>query len=148
MIALSLMPMNRTFMPGSYSSGMPTWCRPTTPWSSSPVRIAMMLDVLSSVIGILLHGNTGTPRQAGIVLPATSTVCGYRPRRLHSRPNALVLVRAAPDIAFVHELNLLRYYLAAVLVMLVRSAVEVEVLRVDGLGVDELVLLGGQVLDP
>ena len=33
------MPMNRTDRPGSTSSGMPVWCRPMTPWSSSPVRI-------------------------------------------------------------------------------------------------------------
>src|SRR5262249_41899705 len=70
--AFSLMPMKRTFRLGWYSSGMPVWCRPTTPSSSSPVRIAMIEDVWPSVIGILLHGKIGTPRQAGTWLPWTS----------------------------------------------------------------------------
>jgi len=48
----------------------------------------------------------------------------------------------------VHELDLPVDDLAAVLLMLVRRTVQVEVLRVDGLFVDELVLLGGEVLDP
>ena len=37
-----------------------------------------------------LHGKIGTPRQAGTMLPATSMLLGYRPRRLHSRPNAAI----------------------------------------------------------
>jgi hypothetical protein len=48
----------------------------------------------------------------------------------------------------VHELDLPVDDLAPVLVVGVRSALQVEVLGVDGLLVDELVLLGGQVLDP
>src|SRR5438552_9729770 len=56
--------------------------------------------------------------------------------------------RAAPDVALVHELDLPVDDLAAVLRVRVRSPVQVEVLRVDRLFVDDLVLLGGQVLDP
>jgi len=48
----------------------------------------------------------------------------------------------------VHELDLPFCHLAAVLLVVVGCAVEVQVLRVDGLLVDELVLLGGEVLDP
>src|ERR1700722_12790474 len=61
---------------------------------------------------------------------------------------ACALVGAAPDAALVHELDLPFGDLAAVLLVVVRRAVEVQVLGVDGLLVDELVLLGGEVLDP
>src|ERR1700734_1200092 len=36
MIASSSTPMNRTDRLGSYSSGMPVWCRPTTPRFAPP----------------------------------------------------------------------------------------------------------------
>src|SRR5271165_6133713 len=58
------------------------------------------------------------------------------------------LVRAPPDVALVHQLDLPGDDLAPVLVVGVRGAVQVQVLRVDRLFVDQLVLLGGQVLDP
>jgi hypothetical protein len=48
----------------------------------------------------------------------------------------------------VHQLDLLVDDLAPVLLVVVRGAVQVEVLRVDRIFVDELVLPGGQVLDP
>jgi hypothetical protein len=56
--------------------------------------------------------------------------------------------RAPPDVAFVHELDLPVDDLAAVLGVGVRGTLEVEVLRVHGLFVDDLVLLGGEILDP
>jgi len=48
----------------------------------------------------------------------------------------------------VHELDLLFDHLAAIVVVSVRGAVEIEVLRVDRLFVDQLVLLGGEVFEP
>src|SRR6266566_302639 len=53
-----------------------------------------------------------------------------------------------PDVPFVHEFDLPVYHLAPVVLVPVGGPVEVEVLRVDRRFVDELVLLGGQVLDP
>ncbi len=76
MMAFSLMPMNLTERLGSSSSGMPAWCRPMTPWFFSPVRISRIELVRSSEIGILLQGKMGTPRQAGTMLPPTSTLVG------------------------------------------------------------------------
>ncbi len=60
MTAFSLIPMNRTDRLGSTSSGMPAWCRPTTPWSASPTRIAI-IELVKCVrsTGILLQGSTG-----------------------------------------------------------------------------------------
>src|SRR5215471_18554036 len=58
------------------------------------------------------------------------------------------LVGPPPDVALMHQLDLLVDDLAPVLLVVVRGAVQVEVLRVDRVFVDELVLLGGQVLDP
>jgi hypothetical protein len=76
MMPLASMFMNRTFRPGSYSSGRPVWRKPITPWASSPVRMSMIELVCPSLIGILLHGNSGTPRQDGTWWPPTSTLCG------------------------------------------------------------------------
>src|SRR5262245_42673517 len=64
------------------------------------------------------------------------------------RPAAGLAVRLNPDAALVHELDLLIDHFPAVLLMGIRGAVEVKVLRVDRLFVDELVLLGGEVLHP
>ena len=49
-----------------------------------------------------------------------------------------------PDVELVHQLDLLVDHLALVLLVVVRDAVQVEVLRVDRIFVDELVLLGGE----
>src|SRR5262245_66179579 len=64
------------------------------------------------------------------------------------RPAAGLAVRLNPDIALVHEPDLLVDHFPAVLVMRIGSAIEIEVPRVDRLLVDELVLLGGEVLQP
>src|SRR5205814_565243 len=53
-----------------------------------------------------------------------------------------------PDAAVVHELDLPLDDLLAVLGVLHRRALEVEVLRVDGLRVEDLVELGPDVLEP
>src|SRR6266700_3579147 len=59
-----------------------------------------------------------------------------------------LLVRRHPDVALVHQLDLPVDDLAPVLRVVVGSPIEVEVLRVDRPLVDQLILLGGQVLDP
>src|SRR5215471_11892529 len=60
----------------------------------------------------------------------------------------VVLAGPDPDVPLVHEFDLPVDHLAPVLGVLVGSPVEIEVLRVDRPFVDELVLLGGEVLDP
>src|ERR1700683_1271144 len=60
----------------------------------------------------------------------------------------LPLVGPPPDVTLVHELDLLVDDLAPVLRVRVGSAVQVQVLRVDRGLVDDLVLLGGEVLGP
>src|SRR5580658_965501 len=68
------------------------------------------------------------------------------PRTGQARPSPLA--GPPPDVALVHQLDLLVGDLATVLRVGVRSPVQIEVLRVDRFFVDELVLLGGQSLDP
>src|SRR5687768_13605770 len=87
MMPRSSRPMNRTLRPGSYSSGRPVWRSPTTPWSSAPVRIAMMLVQPAAVAGILSHGRSGTPRQPGTGCPSTATGDG------HTAPRAFAVER-------------------------------------------------------
>src|SRR5262245_43224231 len=59
-----------------------------------------------------------------------------------------LLIGPDPDVAVVHELDLLVDDLAPVLLVPVRGAIEVEILRIDRLLVDQLILLCGLVLDP
>src|SRR6202000_3534282 len=42
------------------------------------------------LIGILLHGRTGTPRHVGTMLPLMSILCGLMPSLLHLRPKAAI----------------------------------------------------------
>src|SRR5271154_4834604 len=81
-------------------------------------------------------------------MAASGLTPAARPPWVRRPSRASALVGAPPDVAFVHELDLPVDDLAAVLRVGVRGAVQVEVLGVDRLFVDELVLLGGQVLDP
>src|SRR5213075_3416491 len=68
--------------------------------------------------------------------------CGRRAERGGSAIGFL------PDAAVVHELDLPLDDLLAVLGVLHRLALEVEVLRVDRLLVEDLVELGAEILDP
>src|SRR6266478_2982127 len=61
------------------------------------------------------------------------------------RESALGLL---PDPAVVHQLDLPLDDLLAVLGVLHRLALEIEVLRIDRLLVEELVELGAEILDP
>src|SRR5215470_12939832 len=95
------------------------------------------------------QGEGTRPRRNGSVIPVT--VClpaSAQPVNAARVPAISSAVRPYPDIALVHELNLPVDYLPPIFVVGVRGTVEVDVLRVDRLLVNELVLLGGEVLDP
>src|SRR5829696_5001466 len=80
--------------------------------------------------------------------PGTADPCQPQPDLRHTRSRRGARSRPTPHVALVQELDLLLGDLAAVVRVVVRRAVEVEVLRVDRLAVDDLVLLGRQVLHP
>src|SRR5262249_43713744 len=84
-------------------------------------------------------------------LPSPATIMTRRDPANASGRRASAGVTLAgphPDVPLVHELDLPGYDLAPVLLVPVRGPVKIEVLGVDRRLVDELVLLGGQVLDP
>src|SRR4051794_30842970 len=66
-----------------------------TPSFCSPVRMQMTELVRSLVIGILLHGSSGTPRHDGTLDSWRLTVGGYTPDFVHSRPNAAIVFGCA-----------------------------------------------------
>src|SRR3989442_12125451 len=74
--------------------------------------------------------------------PSGKLPCRRRARR------GMSAVGLLPDSAVVHELDLPLDDLLAVLGMLHRRALEVEVLRVVGLPVEDLLELGPEVLEP
>src|SRR5260370_29571027 len=81
------------------------------------------------------------------VIPPTLCVTHayVQPRRAQRASSPL---RTLPHAALVHEINLPGNHLLAVLLMPIWRAVEVQVLWVYRLLVNELVLLGGEVLYP
>src|SRR5262249_45498955 len=90
-----------------------------------------------------------TPRRGGgVILVTVFLPASAQPGNSAMVPAIRSAVRADPDIALVHELNLPVDYFPAIFVVGIRGRVEVDVLRVDRLLVNKLVLLGGEVLDP
>src|SRR6266568_497118 len=107
-----------------------------------PPRSMVSAAVVSASTATILPRST--PRSASASCPATRAL-----RRSRSIIwLTMLLIRVDPDAALVHQVDLPGDHLAPVVLVRVRGPVEVQVLRVDRLFVDDLVLLGGQVLDP
>src|SRR5881296_2155326 len=95
-----------------------------------------------------LTGNRGFTRPPGRrAREVRPTFSGKLPCRRRAR-RGMSAVGLLPDPAVVHQLDLPLDDLLAVLGVLHRLALEVEVLRVDRLLVEDLVELGAEILDP
>src|SRR3989441_9792148 len=95
-----------------------------------------------------MPGNWGFTRPPGRrAREVRPTFSGKLPCRRRAR-RGMSAVGLLPDAAVVHELDLPLDDLLAVLGVLHRRALEVEVLRIDGLRVEDLVELGPDVLEP
>src|SRR4030095_10022735 len=136
---------------------MPVYGRLTptfTSWASAQATV-MVSVIARAVIRFIidrssLKGSSPDPRPA-----ADSANSRAKPRNGASRATttvpsgpALSPLGARPDIAVVHEPDLSLNHLVAVLSVLHRRPLEVEILRIDGLLVEELIELGPEVLHP
>src|SRR5215469_11877587 len=104
--------------------------------------VAPRASTLTSVPPELTRPDAMTPP----IAPAPTTQMRMRTTLTGGRLRAVV--RFGPDAAVVHEPYLLIDHLAAVVGVVVRRPVEIQVLGVDGALVNQLVLLRGEVLEP
>src|SRR5262245_16047844 len=136
---------------------MPVYGRLTptfTSWASAQATVMDSAIARAVILFIIdrssLKGSSRDPRPS-----ADSANSRAKPRNGASQATttvpsgpALSPLGSLPDIAVVHEPDLSLDHLVAILGVLHRRPLEVEILRIDGLLVEELVELGPEVLHP